>query len=207
MTATTNYSNEERYSLLMSGLSEEDIDPIDPSDWTDPFAWTDEDIERFAETERSKHLKPAPIAELETELPAVEKPKKGTEHYIQVELFRWLARHPDSRSGMAFTISNGARTGWTTSKKLKAEGVRPGVPDIMIAAPSGGQNGTKLFNGLFIELKRPRSKKNKPVVSPEQQRWINALREHGYQAEVCYGLEEAQAAINNYLALSPLEPV
>lgn len=77
---------------------------------------------------------------------------------------------------------------------MKLQGTKAGVPDMFLAVPRGE------FHGLFIELKRPIVKgEAKPVVSPEQKRWLKELEAQGYMATVCYGWVEAKETIESYL--------
>lgn len=117
---------------------------------------------------------------------------KKTEHSEQVALFAW-ARANEARHlqlGLMFAIPNGGNRHIVTGRKLKAEGVKSGVPDIFLGVPRNGKHG------LFIELKVG---KNKP--SKNQLWWIHSLRAEGYAVEVCYGFLEAQTAIIGYLGL------
>jgi hypothetical protein len=113
------------------------------------------------------------------------------EHDEQVALFAWAdamqAQHPEL--AMLFAIPNGGKRHIATARRLKAEGLQSGVPDMMLAVARGR------FHGLFIELKRCRKAK----VQREQHEWIDALRYYGYQAMICHGCAEAQQAIMAYL--------
>ncbi|MEW6212845.1 MAG: VRR-NUC domain-containing protein [Acidobacteriota bacterium] len=114
-----------------------------------------------------------------------------TEHDHQCALFRWAAEMSERFPILEFmfAIPNagaGAQRG--QAGKLRAEGVKSGVPDIFIPCAKGG------FYGLFIEMKVGR---NKP--SAQQKKWIAYLRGFGYRVEVCYGVEEAKRVILDYL--------
>lgn len=89
---------------------------------------------------------------------------------------------------MMFHIPNGGQRAITTAKRLKAEGVKAGVPDICLPVPKGK------YHGLFIEMK---VKGNKPTEN--QELWLAALKEQGYYTAVCFGLESAIDVILNYL--------
>ena len=108
---------------------------------------------------------------------------KKTEHSEQVALFGWAkANEPRHlQLGLMFAIPNGGKRHIVTGKKLKAEGVKSGVPDIFLGVPKNGKHG------LFIELKVG---KNKP--SKNQLWWIHSLRAEGYAVGVCWGFEEAK---------------
>lgn len=75
----------------------------------------------------------------------------------------------------------------------KAEGVKPGVPDLCWPLPNSR------FHGLFIELKREIVKgKSKGVVSADQTDWGNWLLDKHYAFYVCYGWREAADILTDY---------
>jgi hypothetical protein len=78
----------------------------------------------------------------------------------------------------------------------QAEGLRRGVPDIMLAVMRCGNDG-RTWGGLFVEMKRADHSNH---ATPAQQEWIERLRAYGYSAIVAYGCEEAKQAIMAYLA-------
>ena len=114
-----------------------------------------------------------------------------TEHEEQVALMRLVEMHKGRwpELGMLFSIPNGGDRNVIVARKLKAEGVRRGVPDLCLCLPRGG------YHGLFIELKRLKGGQ----VSAEQKAWISALRGQGYRAEVCKGATEAWDVIREYV--------
>jgi hypothetical protein len=87
-----------------------------------------------------------------------------------------------------FAIPNGGQRHPAVAAKLKAEGVKAGVPDIFLAWPSGN------YHGLFVEMKVG---KNKP--SKLQEEWIAGLFAAGYACVVCYGFEAAKLAVCDYM--------
>lgn len=117
--------------------------------------------------------------------------RRYEEHRIQAALFKWAkyasARHPGLK--LLFAIPNGGARDAITGAMLKAEGVKPGVPDIFLPLPMGG------YHGLFIELKTQRGQP-----SPEQREWLMRLRHRGYAAVLCRGLDEAIDTITSYVA-------
>lgn len=90
---------------------------------------------------------------------------------------------------LLFAVPNGARTSMSTARKLKAEGLKAGIPDVMLPVARGG------FNGLFVELKRRKGGK----ASAEQLAWLEALRKQGYYAVICHGWNDAAWNIQRYL--------
>ena len=117
--------------------------------------------------------------------------KSGTEHGAQAALFCWasmnLVQYPQLRA--LFAIPNGGLRHPATAARLAAEGVKKGVPDIMLAVPRNR------YSGLFIELKVGTNKPTK-----EQQEWLYFLSQSGYCTHVCYGWEEARDKIISYLS-------
>lgn len=123
--------------------------------------------------------------------------RSSTEHRIQAALFKWARYASTSHPGLRlmFAIPNGGARDAITGAMLKAEGVKPGVPDIFLPVPSGD------YHGLFIELK---SALGRPT--PEQRQWLMSLRNRGYATALCYGLEEAIEAVTGYLGGQFKEP-
>jgi hypothetical protein len=94
-----------------------------------------------------------------------------------------------------FAIPNGGIRDKITAARLKAEGVRKGVLDVMLPVARHG------MHGLFIELKRPKSEGlTKGQTSDSQDDEIAELRAEGYGACVCYGWQEAVAVLKEYLS-------
>lgn len=102
----------------------------------------------------------------------------------------WLPSLHSAKVGdFLFAVPNGGRRDKITAAILKTEGVRAGVPDLMLALPCGQ------YHGLFIEMKPPK----KGRVSESQRSWLERLRQAGYRAEVCHGWDEARQLIEGYL--------
>jgi hypothetical protein len=114
----------------------------------------------------------------------------NTEHGHQAALFCWAAQNYDKHLELAFmfAIPNGGQRHAAVASKLKAEGVKSGVPDIFLPIPR------KHWHGLFIELKIG---KNEP--SEAQHKWLAALDRKGYRAVWCIGWEQARDIILEYL--------
>lgn len=124
----------------------------------------------------------------------VEKPRLGlpSEHAEQCALIDWWAYACKSwgiPEKMLFAIPNaGAGASKGQAGKMKGEGARPGIPDLMLAIPRAG------FHGLFIEMKN-----QKGLVRSDQKAVHEMLVLAGYQVRVCRGFEEGKAAIGEYL--------
>lgn len=121
---------------------------------------------------------------------------KLSEHKEQVAIFEWVKLNMVKYPQLAnlFAIPNGGQREHRTGIMLKREGVRAGVPDMMLAYPSGKYGK---YHGLFVELKKRNGKPSD--VSPQQQDWINRFNQAGYLAIVAYGAKEAVNAIVDYL--------
>ena len=115
-----------------------------------------------------------------------------SEHDEQVSLFQEMALRAkqDPRWGKAFAIPNGGLRNIIVAKKLKAEGVRAGTPDIFIPVPAGP------YCGMFLEMKRRAG----GVVSPEQWAFMNSMRPHYFTA-IGYGAADAIKRIADYFAM------
>lgn len=114
-----------------------------------------------------------------------------TEAQEQKLLFQWAAysRGTYPELEMLFHIPNGGSRNKIEAHNLKLQGVKPGVPDLMLPVPRGG------YHGLFIELKRTKGGR----ASEEQRAWIRSLKRLGYEAVICRGWEEAAETIKGYL--------
>lgn len=146
--------------------------------------------------------------------PHPSKPRKvfPTEHQEQAALIQWWKSYSLGRQiheKLLFAIPNASRL--TNGGRLYkwAEGLRAGVPDLMLAvpkyekfvkfAPRPDDPATyaytpTLFSGLFIEMKRQNTK-----ATPEQLEFADLLRRQGYNVVICQGFEEAKRAIVGYL--------
>lgn len=89
--------------------------------------------------------------------------------------------------------------------KLKAEGMRAGVPDLFVPWPARDGDGRITCPGLYIEMKRPGVTASS--VSPEQRVFIAFLRAAGYRVEVCYCWQQAARLIVAYLGLEKYIPI
>lgn len=78
-------------------------------------------------------------------------------------------------------------------QKLKLQGVKPGVPDLVLPVARGG------FFGLYIEMKRTKG----GIESDEQKLWRAWLQEEGYRVVVCKGSDVAWKELQQYLELPP----
>ena len=115
---------------------------------------------------------------------------KNEEHHHQVDVFEWAAYQTGKYPGLGlmFAIANGGHRHIAVARKLKAEGVKAGVPDICLPVPRGA------YHGLFIEMKSMKGKTTK-----EQDDWLVRLGNQGYKTAVCRGAEAAIGVIKAYM--------
>jgi hypothetical protein len=115
---------------------------------------------------------------------------KLTEHAAQSALFSTIRMHEGQYPELAllFAIPNGGHRDKRTAAKLKAEGVKAGVPDMMLPVARGD------FHGLFIEMKVG---KNTPSVN--QRWWMEQLKAQAYHTTVCWEWTQALEILLDYL--------
>ena len=117
---------------------------------------------------------------------------KQTEHAEQVSLIIWsrlnLGKYPELE--LLHAIPNGGKRTIGVALKLKAEGVKPGIPDLFLPVARGD------FHGLYLEMKAARGN-----LSPVQKEVQQALRQQGYCVLTCYNWIEASDSIIKYLGL------
>lgn len=118
-----------------------------------------------------------------------------SEHDEQVAFIQWL-----ELTGYMFSaIPNGGVRHIGQAMKLKAEGVRPGVPDVLVIV-------NRML--VWIEMKRKDLKPKRGGsggVSLDQKKWIKALNEcSNCEVFVCYGAVEAIEKIRSLASLPKL---
>ncbi len=113
-----------------------------------------------------------------------------SEHDTQAAFVNWCqwneAKYPMLK--LAFAIPNGGLRNKAVAGKLKAEGARSGIPDWHLPYPCGG------YNGLWIEMKHGKNK-----LSPAQSDYIALLEKYHHCVQVCYSVDEAIKAVEEYL--------
>lgn len=122
------------------------------------------------------------------------------EHNIQAACVRWFNLQWTEYRGLLFAVPNGGARSKATAGKLKAEGVVPGVADLILMKPHFRQ-GVYFSDmipldsyALCIEMKTTKGRQ-----SPEQKEWQKKVEEFGYKYEVCRSLDEFMAVVNGYL--------
>ncbi len=147
------------------------------------------------------HLSDADLLRLEAHLektgstdgfkPSPRKRRDNEESRSQQAVIQWwnvACRNYGLPPWCLFAIPNGGRRDVLTGVFMKKEGVRSGIPDLMLCVPRNGKAG------LFIEMKT-----EKGVLTPEQRTIHPILKDLGYAVEVCRSTREAVNVIEAYL--------
>ncbi|GFM89368.1 hypothetical protein PSCICO_47670 [Pseudomonas cichorii] len=100
-------------------------------------------------------------------------------------------------AALIYHVPNGGHRHKLVAIKLKEQGVRAGVPDLVLPMARGG------YFGLYIEFKA--TAPHDAAVSTSQYAWIRQLNEQGYLAIVCRGHFDAMEQIRAYLRLPKTE--
>ena len=131
----------------------------------------------------------------------------GTEHGHQCAIFQWVAtggaRTYGQNMDLLFAVPNGGDRQAHVGAAMRAEGVKPGVPDMCWPVPlkslPGNWEEKSWYNGLYIELKVPgRETKKDGGRSDHQIKWHKRLLEQGYAVVTAYGWQAACWALVGY---------
>ncbi len=135
-----------------------------------------------------------------------------SEHDIQavfvLEAEYEFRNDPTWKSELFYAVLNGAWIAGDENKrrksalltKYKAEGWKPGVPDVHYDQPRG------TYNKLIIEFKRADRRRDKNGgLSDEQLQYTNAAAPYA-MVRVCYSTDEALKVLRGYMALPQTTP-
>lgn len=112
---------------------------------------------------------------------------KPTEHEIQKAYFEWASYQRFEGIELLHATPNGGMRHPAVAAKLKAEGVKTGVPDVSWPVARGG------FIGMAIEFKSDGGNPSK-----EQRDRINALQREGWCVTLCWSWESAARFTQGY---------
>jgi len=118
------------------------------------------------------------------------KNKSPTEYEEQVKLAEYL----DMKGYLWCHVPNGGNRDVRTGAKMKRQGVKPGVPDVLIFDDPTSEY-TMNFSGIAIELKR--SDGNPSDVRDAQKEWLEALEWRNWQTKVAFGADDAIEWLEN----------
>ena len=111
--------------------------------------------------------------------------KYKTEDQIQIEVARWLD-HRLPKDWRWYHPPNGGWRKKSTAGRLKAMGVKPGIPDCVICRPNGPD--------IYIELKSFGG-----VLQESQKSWRDWCKETGRPFFVARSVGEVEVALKEYL--------
>ena len=112
-----------------------------------------------------------------------------SEHVIQTQFITMVdALLPENQSRLIYAVPNGGKRHPVVAAKLKAEGVRKGMPDINIDIPIG------IHSGMRIEFKSSKGR-----VEPHQKEIHDLLRQQFYVVEIHRDAASAFDSLMGYL--------
>ena len=114
--------------------------------------------------------------------------KKHLEDDLQLACVRWFEMQYPVLSKALHHSPNGGRRNVREGARFKAQGVRPGFPDLVL------YHRSPPFSLLAVELK---IKPNKPT--KDQKWWLHHLQLQNAKTAECYSLEEFIEVVKGYL--------
>jgi hypothetical protein len=117
-----------------------------------------------------------------------------SEHDTQTAFFRWAAVQGLLDLEQMHAIPNGGYRHPAVAAKLKAEGVKPGVPDVYWPVARGG------FIGLAIEFKHANASPSK-----EQRERITLLQKEGWCVCICWDWQCAARTVQGYAGMMQVQ--
>lgn len=134
---------------------------------------------------------------------------KNIEHLHQVEFVKWAGLQrvdvkglpyyladvehngPTTLKDFLFAVPNGGNRNSKEAAKLKREGVKAGVSDLVLAIPLNGRHG------LFMELKQPPAIKAVSIPATQKE-FGERMKSVGYSVAFCWGWNELRQAVEAY---------
>ena len=127
---------------------------------------------------------------------------KHEEHDIQAAIVAWFDLRYAKEKYDLIAIPNGGARSAVTGARLKAEGVRRGVPDLFLAQPRmlwerpGCDSAVQFYAGLWLEIKTPKGR-----TTPEQEAFMDRQSARGYCCRVARSVDEGIKIIETYLGI------
>jgi hypothetical protein len=113
---------------------------------------------------------------------------KSREAEIQSACVHWFRYQFPKLAPLLFAVPNGGSRNPIEAKNLKAQGVVPGVSDLILLVPSSG------FSSLCIEMKNGKNSQTEYQVAFQQ-----AAEKAGNKYVVCRSVDDFIFSIKNYL--------
>lgn len=119
--------------------------------------------------------------------------RKRSESTEQERVIAWSLAHSTSYPALKllYHVPNGGKRNQAEAARLKKQGVKAGVPDLVLPVARDG------FHGLYIEMKWDKNK-----TTGNQKWWLEQLQEQGYKTAVCYGADEVMDQIAAYMHIT-----
>lgn len=112
------------------------------------------------------------------------------ESNIQRMCVSWFRMQYPKLAPLLFAVPNGGARSRITGAMLKAEGVVPGVADLLLLVPSSDAE----YYGLCVEVKTAVGKQ-----SSAQRAWQQAVEGQGYRYEIVRSIEEFACVVRKHL--------
>jgi len=110
------------------------------------------------------------------------------EHRIQCACVRWFNYQFPQFSHNLFAVPNGGRRDKVTGAKMKAEGVRAGVSDLILL------KSNQQYGALLIEMKTRQGRQ-----SEAQRQWQRLIVQDNYKYVICRSLDDFMREVMSYL--------
>lgn len=125
-----------------------------------------------------------------------EKPKRS-EHGEQCAVIEWALNNRGFYPELEYLIAipNGGFRDKNTAKKLKAEGVKAGVSDLLLPVKRAP------YSGLWLEMKAADG-----LPSRDQIAWLIAMIHQGFAANLAWEYDQAVPLLESYLKSAWVQP-
>lgn len=110
------------------------------------------------------------------------------EHNLQVACVRYFRYRYPNIAPLLFAVPNGGNRNLREAARLKAEGVTPGVADLILLLPS------RTHHALCLELKTDKGR-----LSPQQKEWLSVAEKYGAKTAVIRSIDDFILEVDNYL--------
>jgi len=120
------------------------------------------------------------------------RPSPSSEHALQCACVSWFRLAHRPLAPLLFAVPNGGLRSPRGAARLRAEGVVPGVADLVLLVPRRGRGS------LCIEMKSPTGRQ-----SPAQKRWQDAAERAGNAYALVRSLDAFIRTVEAYL--SPMD--
>ena len=110
---------------------------------------------------------------------------------IQTACVQWFRYQFPHLAPILFAVPNGGKRNPAEAAHLKAQGVTPGVSDLILLVPSGQ------YHGACIEMKA-----GKGQLTDKQHEWLKVAGKQGYYVAICWSVDEFIETIHDYFSQS-----